>query len=173
MKLARVTETGEVPRPARRDDGEYRGIFDRGPTSTGGMHRRSNAAGVSPRLLGTQCTGQHLRSRAGQSVSAPQHVRLEKRRPCVGDTGRRSDDDSGRREIDRGDVVGKNLLHLVKQPLPLHGVGSCHLRGHQRVDARFPRGGGSGLTGIPEVECGATQPEIEIRSRIGITCAEP
>ena len=112
--------------------------------------------------LGTQCTGQHLRGRAGQSVSAPQHVRLEKRRPCVGDTGRRGDDDSWRREVDRGDVVGKYLLHLVKQTLPLDGVGGCHLRGHQRVDARFPRSGGSGLTGIPDVEGGPTQPEVEI-----------
>ena len=28
----------------------------------------------------------------------------------------------GRREVDRGDVVGKDLLHLIKQTLPLDGV---------------------------------------------------
>jgi hypothetical protein len=33
----------------RRDDREYRGIFERGATQPAGMHRPSNAARLSPR----------------------------------------------------------------------------------------------------------------------------
>ena len=33
----------------RRDDREYRAIFEGGATQPAGMHRRPNAAGVSPR----------------------------------------------------------------------------------------------------------------------------
>ncbi len=43
-------------RPARREEGAYRAIFDRGATMPGGMHGRSNAARLLPRAA-TACKG--------------------------------------------------------------------------------------------------------------------
>ena len=54
--VARGESPGVAPRPARRPDGKARrlrisGIFEGGATQPAGMHRRPNAAGLSPRAV--------------------------------------------------------------------------------------------------------------------------
>src|SRR5438128_2070518 len=52
---------------ARRDDREYRAIFEGGATQPAGMHRRPNAAGLSPRAV-KPVVPLHLRSSGAASL---------------------------------------------------------------------------------------------------------
>src|SRR5712691_11195482 len=52
---------------ARRDDREYRAIFEGGATQPAGMHRRPNAAGLSPRAV-KPMVQLHLRSSGAASL---------------------------------------------------------------------------------------------------------
>ena len=49
----RCTETGDAPRPARRDEGANWAFVTEEQRSPGGMQRPSNAAGLSPRAPST------------------------------------------------------------------------------------------------------------------------
>ena len=92
----------------------------------------------------------------------------------VGNARRCRDDDPWRGEVHRWDVLGEDLLHLVKQSLPLRIVRSRHLRFHELVNARFPRGRRRGLSklGFQKMKSRPTQPEVQVRPWIGITRAE-
>src|SRR5438128_3622420 len=58
----------------RRDDREYRAIFEGGATQPAGMHRRPNAAGLSPRAVKLAFDSQHGtgRCKVGRAFSAAQ-----------------------------------------------------------------------------------------------------
>ena len=55
---------------ARRDDREYRAIFEGGATQPAGMHRRPNAAGLSPRAARSSPTARILLWLAGWTLFA-------------------------------------------------------------------------------------------------------
>src|SRR5436309_3135815 len=50
---------------ARRDDREYRAIFDGGPTQPAGMHRRPHPAGLAPPAAGVHSAGQEDETATG------------------------------------------------------------------------------------------------------------
>ncbi len=153
----RLDEQQRRGRRRRRPAARRAGADGRGSAAARGARRSFRLAAPARRYRG---------GRAARRLRAPQQMRNLQRRRRALHLRRRRQRHLRRDEIDRGQLLAEDALHLGERALPRRQVRRRRLLAHQRVDASLPWRGGGLLQRVPEMVGTGAEPEIRVERRI-------